>query len=69
MDRNEIKQRFALSIPDVVQATGIGRNTIYDQINLGRLKARKVGTRTVIRVEDLQAWLDALPEREAAAAD
>jgi len=33
----------------------------YIEIKSGRLKAHKRGTSTIIKAEDAQAWLDALP--------
>jgi excisionase family DNA binding protein len=43
---------------------GLGRTRVFEEIKAGRLKARKIGRKTVIRKEDLQAYVDALPERE-----
>ncbi len=53
---------LGLSIPEVCRTTGIGRTTIYEEIRAGRLRALKLGRRTIIRTTDLQKWLDALPE-------
>ncbi len=38
-----------------------GRTTIYEEIRRGRLKARKIGRRTIILDEDLRRWLGTLP--------
>ncbi len=40
----------------------ISRRTAYEEINLGRLIARKVGSRTIITKEDAAAWRRALPK-------
>ena len=53
---------YAHTIPDVEKRAGIGRTLVYSEIAAGRLKARKVGRRTVILDADLQAWLKALPD-------
>ena len=41
-------QPLALSIPELVALSGIGRTSIYAAIEAGRLSIRKVGRRTVV---------------------
>lgn len=53
--------RIALSVEDAARAASVGRTTIFMELRNGRLKGRKVGRRTVISVEDLNAWLTSLP--------
>ncbi len=50
----------AYSIPEVCRTASIGRTRLYSEIAEGRLRAVKVGRRTLIRVEDLDAWLRSL---------
>jgi len=52
----------ALSIADACEMAGVGRTTIYAAIAEGRLKARKLGRRTLILRDDLTQFLVALPE-------
>lgn len=52
---------IAVTINDACRITGLGRSKIYEEINAGRLPVRKAGQRTLIRVSDLQAYIDALP--------
>jgi excisionase family DNA binding protein len=52
----------ALSISDACEMAGVGRTTIYAAIAEGRLKARKLGRRTLILRDDLTHFLVALPE-------
>jgi excisionase family DNA binding protein len=54
-------QKEALSIPEVCDATSLGRTTVYKAIAEGRLKARKDGRRTIILTDDLRKYLTALP--------
>ena len=41
--------------------TGFGQTTIYAEIKAGQLRARKLGARTFITIDDLRAWLEAKP--------
>ena len=61
-------QRRAFSIPEIIARNGIGRDKIYEEIRAGRLRARKLGKRTLILDSDEQAWRDALPLLELPAA-
>ena len=47
----------ALSIADFCAATTLGRTRVYEEIKHGRLKVLKCGRRTLIPVEELQAWM------------
>ena len=54
----------ALSIPKFCNDYSIGRSLAYEEIASGRLKAVKIGRRTVIPVRNAEAWLRLL-EKEA----
>ena len=58
--------RLAYGIEDFANAAGIGRTTVYEEIASCRLKARKVGKRTLILAEDARTFLSRLPEMQAA---
>lgn len=53
--------REGLSVSEACRVAGIGRTKIYEAISDGRLKARKLGKRTLVLRGDLQAFLDNLP--------
>jgi hypothetical protein len=53
--------RQAFTIADAVQAGAGSRSTIYEAINVGRLRARKRGRSTIILADDLHAFLTSLP--------
>jgi excisionase family DNA binding protein len=59
--------KYAHSVEDAARIASSGRTTVYEEINAGRLKARKVGRRTLILDEDLRAWLASLPVMKGAA--
>ena len=53
--------RLALSVEEAAKAAGVGRTTVFEEIRKGHLTARKVGRRTIITTDDLDAWLKSLP--------
>jgi hypothetical protein len=50
-----------MSLDDFCRRYRIGRTKTYEEINAGRLKARKAGRRTIIGEDDAQEWLSLLP--------
>lgn len=59
---------LAYPVNDFARAIGVGRSKIYEEIRLGRLRAKKLGSRTVITGSDARAYLDSLPFVPAVAA-
>jgi len=53
--------KVGLTIPEAVRISGVSRSALYVEIAEGRLKARKLGRRTLILREDLEGFLKALP--------
>ena len=51
----------AMSISIFCEHYGPGRTTAYQEIKLGRLRARKIGKRTVFTEDDAEEWLRSLP--------
>jgi excisionase family DNA binding protein len=51
----------AYSISEAMHEIAIGRDKIYDVIREGKLRARKVGRRTIITDDDLTEYLQSLP--------
>lgn len=60
-------QKLAYTIPEVTEVAGIKKTNIYEQIKLGKLIAVKMGHRTLVRHDDLQAFLESLPAKKALA--
>lgn len=54
-------EKLAYRIPEAVAATGISRTGIYELIKAGRLRVRKVGTRTLIERAELERMVRELP--------
>ena len=53
---------FAIPINEAARRSGVGRSSIYEAVNRGELKLKKSGRRSLILVEDLKAWVTALPD-------
>jgi excisionase family DNA binding protein len=49
--------RRALRINDFCKAYGVSRSTVYKLATEGRLPLRKIGGRSLIRIEDAEALL------------
>jgi excisionase family DNA binding protein len=54
-------QQRAMSIDEFCARYGPGRTKVYQELKSGRLRARKIGTRTVITEDDAEDWLQRLP--------
>jgi Helix-turn-helix domain len=61
-------QKRGFSVEQFCEIYDVGRSTAYNEIRAGRLKARKVGKRTIIGDEDAEDWFSQLPRVKAAAA-
>lgn len=46
-----------LTVIEVCERTRLGRTSIYDEIQSGRLRSALVKGRRLIRSEDLDAWV------------
>ncbi len=57
-DKGEMR---AFSIEEFCRRFGIGRTTVYEELKRGRLRARKIGRRTIVTEDDAEAWLRRLP--------
>ena len=57
-----MSQRICYSMADAAETTGVGLTKLREEIAAKRLRARKIGSRTVITRDDLEAWAAALPD-------
>jgi len=53
--------RPVMTVKEFAKAHGLGLTTAYEELKRGRLKAVKVGAKTLITVEAQAAWLASLP--------
>ena len=54
-------QKFAVTIPEATELSGLGRSTIYKLFRRGELTPRKAGKRTLILVDELKRLVKSLP--------
>ncbi|MFO1136035.1 MAG: DNA-binding protein [Rhodoblastus sp.] len=62
---NTFESNLSFSPEGLADATGTGRTAVFGEIKAGRLKARKLGRRTIILRQDAEAWLQSLPAKVA----
>jgi hypothetical protein len=68
MDIQPTIQKRAFRIDEFAHRNSISRAQVYIELKTGRLNARKVGSATLITIEDEDAWLAALPAMKPTAA-
>lgn len=55
-----------LSVNEAIEALGISRTTLYRMIGDGTLSAYKLGTKTILKSDEVQQFVDGLPKAEIA---
>jgi excisionase family DNA binding protein len=56
--------KAAYTVREAQRELGIGRSKLYEEIAANRLRARKLGKRTIILGDELQRYLSALPDSD-----
>jgi excisionase family DNA binding protein len=64
-ERRPAPERVVLTVAEVMDTTGLSRQFIYNEVRSGRLRSLKVGRRRLVRVPDLEAWLDSFADTAA----
>jgi len=54
------------SVKDFLREFSISRAKFYEEIKRGKIRARKIGRKTVVAREDAEAWLSASPVLDTA---
>ena len=57
-------RKKAYSVNEFVSTSGLGKTYVYGLIKNGKLRAKKVGKRTIILDEDADNYLHNLPDFE-----
>jgi hypothetical protein len=63
-----IGDHSVFDLPSFCAWANIGRTRAFEEIRSGRLKARRIGKKSLIEIEDARAWLHSLPTSAAKAA-
>lgn len=63
MNEGSISQ-ICFSPVEAARQLGIARSSVFKLLASGKLKAKKLGTRTLIRAEDLHQYVESLPTAE-----
>ncbi|MFT3986312.1 DNA-binding protein [Aestuariivirga sp.] len=61
------KQPLAYSRTEAAHMACCGLTTLHEAIAVGALRAKKLGRKTLIMSDDLEAWLNSLPSAKEAA--
>ena len=56
------EKRLAVSPAEAALLVGIGRTKLYQALNTGLLPSFKIGTRRLVRITEIEAWLQRLQE-------
>jgi excisionase family DNA binding protein len=67
-ERERRARQRAMSVDEFCRDYGVGRTTAYEELNAGRLRACKCGTRTIITTDAAEDWLRGLPALRPTAA-
>ena len=57
-----MSQRVSYGMNEAAETAGIGLTKLREEIAAKRLRARKLGSRTIITRDDLVAWAAQLPD-------
>jgi excisionase family DNA binding protein len=60
----DITDREAFSVREFCSRYGICRQTFYDEVHRGRLRAVKLGKKTLVLRADADAWVATMPALE-----
>ena len=57
-----MNERYAMTLPEAVQFSGLGRTRLYALAAEGRISFKKCGKRTLIIADDLKRLIAELPD-------
>lgn len=63
----DISNREAFAVREFCARYGICRQTFYDEVRRGRLRALKLGKKTIVLRADADAWVATMPALELSA--
>jgi excisionase family DNA binding protein len=63
----DLTTKILFTIRETIAFTGVSRSAIYNALKDGRLRACKLGRRTLVPIAEIERFLAELPEYQAAA--
>jgi excisionase family DNA binding protein len=63
----DLSRREAFAVSEFCERYGIGRDTFYQEVRRGRLRAVKLGSKTIVLRTDAEAWVATMPPLELSA--
>ena len=63
----DLSRREAFAVSEFCDRYGICRDTFYQEVRRGRLRARKLGMKTIVLRADADAWVATMPALELSA--
>jgi hypothetical protein len=63
---SDLSRREAFAASEFCDRYGICRQTFYDEVRRGRLRALKLGAKTIVLKTDADAWVATMPPLELA---
>jgi excisionase family DNA binding protein len=63
----DLSRREAFAVGEFCERYGICRETFYQEVRRGRLRAHKIGVKTVVLKPDAEAWVASMPALELSA--
>jgi excisionase family DNA binding protein len=64
---SDLSRREAFAVSEFCERYGICRETFYQEVRRGRLRARKLGAKTIVLKTDADAWVATMPPLELGA--
>lgn len=61
LEREKRLVKRLLTVPEAIFGYGLGRSKFYQEVAAGRIRLRKCGRRTLVSVDDMDAWAAGLP--------
>lgn len=53
-----MQEKYLCSIREATSLIGMGRTSIYSLLNAGTLKSVKIGSRRLVRIDSIAAFID-----------
>lgn len=66
MALSDHQNRLAVSPSEAAKLAGIGRTRLYESLSNGELPSFKIGSRRLIRLSALDAWLSSFEAKDQA---